>query len=139
ASLRNKLLALFFAITAVAFSVIYFVVVPQLESNLKDQQLSDLKRATDANKARFTTMIGQDVPAGVVDQRVRAAAEATDSRVTLLSIQQSLASGGGSSLRFFVISDSGEERQVPSAPAIAGQAAARRRLTTGLGRVEGVE
>ena len=137
ASLRNKLLALFFAITAVAFSVIYFVVVPQLESNLKDQQLSDLKRATDANKARFTTMIGRDVPASVVDQRVRAAAEATDSRVTLLSVQQSLAGGGSN--RFFVISDSGEERQVPSAPALAGEAVERRRVRTGLGRVEGAE
>jgi two-component system, OmpR family, sensor kinase len=137
ASLRNKLLLLFFAVTALAFSVIYFVVVPQLESNLKDQQLSHLKRAADASKARFTTMIGRDIPAGVVDQRVRAAAEATDSRVTLLSIQQSLA--GGSSLRFFVISDSGEERQVPSAPAIANKAVNRRRVTTGLGRVEGAQ
>jgi signal transduction histidine kinase len=137
ASLRNKLLLLFFAITAVAFSVIYFVVVPQLESNLQDQQLSDLKRAADANEARFTSIIGRDVPAAVVDQRVRAAAEATDSRVTLLSIQQSLAGGG--SRRFFVISDSGEERQVPSAPALATRSVGRRRISTGLGRVEGAE
>jgi signal transduction histidine kinase len=139
-SLRNKLLLLFFAITAVAFSVIYFVVVPQLESNLKDQQLSDLKRAAAGTAPRFAAMIGRDVPAPVVDRRVRAAAEATDSRVTLLSIQQSLTGPrGGGSLRFFILSDSGEEREVPSQPAMARRAIERRRVTTGFDQVGGEE
>jgi signal transduction histidine kinase len=135
-SLRNKLLVLFFAITAVAFSVIYFVVVPQLESNLRDQQLTDLKRAATSTAPRFAAMIGRDVPAPVVDRRVRAAAEATDSRVTLLSIQQSLAGGAGG-LRFFVLSDSGEEREVPSQPAIARRAVEKRKVTTGFDTVHG--
>ena len=60
-SIRNKLLALFFAITAVAFSVIYFVVVPQLESNLRDQQLTDLKRAATSTAPRFTAMTNSRV------------------------------------------------------------------------------
>ena len=38
-SLRNKLALLFFAITAAAFSVIYFYVVPQSESNLRRERL----------------------------------------------------------------------------------------------------
>ncbi|HKF81259.1 MAG TPA: HAMP domain-containing sensor histidine kinase [Thermoleophilaceae bacterium] len=139
-SLRNKLLLLFFGITALAFSVIYFVVVPQLESNLKDQKLADLKRAAKGTQERFSALIGRDVPAPIVDRRVRAAAEATDSRVTLLSIQQSLTgSGEQGSLRFFVLSDSGEEREVPSQPAIARRAVEKRRVTTGFGELNGVE
>jgi two-component system OmpR family sensor kinase len=139
-SIRNKLLFLFFAITAVAFSVIYFVVVPQLESNLRDQQLTDLKRAAASTAPRFAAMIGRDVPAPVVDRRVRAAAEATDSRVTLLSIQQSLVGPrGGGELRFFVLSDSGEERVVPTEPALARRAVERRKVTTGFGTVRSDE
>ena len=138
-SIRNKLALLFFAITATAFSVIYFVVVPQLESNLKDQKLADLKRTAKAEESHFNTLIGQDVPASVVDRRVRAAAEATDSRVTLLSIQQSLGGSGPSALRFFVLSDSGEEREVPSQPAVAREAAESRRVRTGFRRLHGVE
>ncbi|HEY1359731.1 MAG TPA: HAMP domain-containing sensor histidine kinase [Thermoleophilaceae bacterium] len=136
ASLRNKLLLVFFGITAVAFSVIYFVVVPQLESTLRDQQLSDLKRGATSTAPRFSAMIGRDVPAPVVDRRVRAAAEATDSRVTLLSIQQSLVGPRGR-VRFFVLSDSGEEREVPSEPVIARRAVEKRRITTGFGTVNG--
>ena len=136
-SLRNKLLALFFAITALAFGVIYFVVVPQLESELRDQQLSDLQRAAASTEPRFEAMIGRDVPAPVVDRRVRAAAEATDSRVTLLSIQQSL--GGARGLRFFVLSDSGEEREVPSQPRIADRAVESRKVTSGFAIVRGDE
>ena len=82
-------------------------------------------------------MIGRDVPAPVVDRRVRAAAEATDSRVTLLSIQQSL--GGSRGLRFFVLSDSGEEREVPSQPRIADRAVESRKVTSGFAIVRGDE
>ncbi len=42
-SLRNKLALVFFAITAVAFSVIYFSVVTQPESNLEERRLRDLE------------------------------------------------------------------------------------------------
>ena len=38
-SLRNKLAVLFFLITGLAFAVIYFGVVPQLEENLQGQQV----------------------------------------------------------------------------------------------------
>jgi two-component system OmpR family sensor kinase len=131
-SLRNKLALVFFAITAAAFGVIYFIVVPQLESNLEEQSLQDLRRSASAAEARFATLIGRDVPARVVDRRVRAAAEATDARVTLLSIQQSLNPGGeGGELRFFVLSDSGEERLVPQNPELQRKAVRSRRPQTG--------
>ena len=42
-SLRQKIALLFFLITAAAFSAIWFVVVPQLEQNLKERRLSSLQ------------------------------------------------------------------------------------------------
>ncbi len=42
-SLRNKLALVFFAIIAVAFSVIYFSVATQPESNLEERRLRDLE------------------------------------------------------------------------------------------------
>ena len=42
-SLRNKLALLFFAITAASFGAVYFIVVPQLQSKLEDQQMEDLR------------------------------------------------------------------------------------------------
>ena len=38
-SLRYKIAFIFFLVTASAFSVIWFVVVPQLEQNLKERRL----------------------------------------------------------------------------------------------------
>jgi two-component system, OmpR family, sensor kinase len=137
-SLRNKLALVFFAITAGAFGVIYFIVVPQLESNLEDQSLADLRRSAGATESRFANLIGRDVPARAVDRNVRAAAEATDARVTLLSIQQSLnPSGEGGELRFFVLSDSGEERAVPQNPALQRKAVRSRRSQTGFTYLRG--
>jgi signal transduction histidine kinase len=141
ASLRNKLLVLFFAITAAAFSVIYFVVVPQLESNLKDRNAQVLRRAAAVGAPRFSTIIGKDVNARTVDRRVRAAAEAADARVTLASVQQSLGSSPSQRrrVRFFVISDSGEQRPVPLNLSLARKALDSGRSASGFGDVEGTE
>src|SRR2546428_121489 len=79
-----------FEILAALFSVISFVVVPQLESKLKDRNLQDLTSLAVSGNSRFSAIIGSDVPAGVIDRRVRAAAESANARVTLASIQQSL-------------------------------------------------
>jgi two-component system OmpR family sensor kinase len=138
-SLSNKIALLFFGITAAAFAVVYFLVVPQLESNLEDRKLSDLRSAAAAAEGRFSELIGRDVPARTVDTRVRAAAEATGSRVTLLSFQESLTTSGGrrGGLRFFVLSDSGEERRVPLNPGLARRAVESRRARTGFTRLQG--
>ncbi len=51
-SLRQKIAFLFFVITAAAFSAIWFVVVPQLEENLKERRLTSLQNeARDARAA----------------------------------------------------------------------------------------
>ena len=42
-SLRTKLALVFFAIIVAAFGLLYFIVTPQLESNLEQRQLDDLR------------------------------------------------------------------------------------------------
>ena len=129
-SLRNKLAFLFFGITAVAFGVIYFYVVPQLETNLEEQKLSDLRRTAAAAKPTLERLMGRrEVTAGELDRRVRALADAASSRVTLLGVQQSAA--GGRQMRFFVITDSREEREVPENPILAASAVRSDEMRTG--------
>jgi signal transduction histidine kinase len=136
-SLRNKLALLFFAITAAAFGVIYFIVVPQLESNLEERKLEDLRQSAAAAESRFSTLIGKSVPASIIDRRVRAAADATGARVTLISFQESLG-GGSAELRFFyVLSDSREQREVPVNVGLARRAARGNRPTTGFVTLDG--
>jgi two-component system, OmpR family, sensor kinase len=139
-SLRNKLALLFFAITAAAFAVIYFGVVPQLKSNLEDQKLSDLRQVARGARPTLERLMGRrDVAAAELDGRVRAAADTAGARVTLLGVQQSSLGQpeAESQLRFFVITDSREERQVPANPGLAERAVGTRRLQTGFTSLSG--
>ena len=52
-TLRNRLLLLFFAITASAIGFVYLYVVPQLESNLTAQKISRLETQGSAQVARL--------------------------------------------------------------------------------------
>ena len=136
-SVGTKLALVFFAITAAAFSVIYFLVVPQLQSNLEDQKVSDLRHAAVAARPTLERLMGRpDVSAKVLDSRVRAVADSTGARVTLLGVQQSTVAGEH---RFYVISDSREEREVPLNDALAGRAVSSRGLQTGRTTLSGEE
>ena len=55
-SLRNKLALVFFAITAAAFSVLYYFVVPQLETNLVERRLDDLERVARGARPALETL-----------------------------------------------------------------------------------
>jgi sensor domain CHASE-containing protein len=44
-SVRTKLALVFFAIIAAAFGLLYFIATPQLESNLEQRQLDDMRAA----------------------------------------------------------------------------------------------
>jgi signal transduction histidine kinase len=128
-SVGNKLALVFFAITAAAFSVIYFLVVPQLQSNLENQKITDLRRSALAARPTLEGLMGRpDVSAQVLDSRVRAVADSTGARVTLVGVQQSTVPGNQ---RFFVISDSREERAVPLNEALATRAVSSGALQTG--------
>jgi len=135
-SLRNKLALLFLGITATAFAVIYIAVVPQLEANLRAQKLNDLQRVARGAESTLEGLMGrQDISAAELDRRVRAVADATGARITLLGVQQSRQSG--SDAPFYVITDSREEREVPQNPGLERQAARRNGLASGHGTLDG--
>jgi two-component system, OmpR family, sensor kinase len=82
-SLRNKLALVFFAITAVAFSVLYFSVATQPESNLEERRLRDLELLAGIYQDSLARSAGQDIPTEQLAREVRRVAEGTDSNVTL--------------------------------------------------------
>jgi two-component system OmpR family sensor kinase len=135
-SLRNELSLLFFAITAAAFAVIYFLVVPQLESNLEGRRLHDLRQSVVAGRAPLEKLLAGDPRSPEINRRVRRVADSTDSRVTLLNWNQSFAGpqGGGRELRFYPLSDSREaERAFPRDDALARRAVLSEHSRSGFG------
>jgi two-component system, OmpR family, sensor kinase len=119
-SLRNKLALLFFAITAAALGLIYFMVIPQLEDNLEQEQMADLRRVARGAETSLETLIGRgDIRAADLDSRVRSAADAAGARLTLLSVQRS----DDDRTLFFPLSDSHQQRGVPRNPVLERRAA----------------
>jgi signal transduction histidine kinase len=84
-SLRYKIAFIFFLVTAVAFTVIWFGVVPQLESNLKERRLDQLQdEARAARPALELPLVGGRQPgAKEFAERISAAEDSTDSRLTV--------------------------------------------------------
>jgi signal transduction histidine kinase len=84
-SLRHKLALIFFLVTAAAFSVIFFVVVPQLEQSLKEQRLDNLEEEAKGARSALELLPpgGRQPLAKEYGDRVRAAEDATDARVTV--------------------------------------------------------
>ena len=135
-SLRNKLALLFLAITATSFGALYFLVIPQLESNLEEQQLEDLQRRAAASAGTLESLMGRgDITGDTIDRRVRAVAEAADARLTLLGVQQSR----GAPQRYYRISDSSEARATPFNEELATEAVRAGDVRTGRGSLEGDE
>ena len=113
-SLRNKLMLLILGVTASAFGVVYFFVVPQLASSLEDAKLDELTRAaTSSRPALEDLMRDNDATARTLDRRVRAVADSAGARVTLFGVQRSGGRPRRTPERFFVITDSREQRSVP--------------------------
>ena len=85
-SLRNRLAFLFFAITLAAIGVLYLYVVPQLQSRLRDEKLSQLELSARQTVQQIADTVGGDLPAAAVTRVVRAASDTANARVTLLRI-----------------------------------------------------
>ena len=140
-SLRNKLALVFFAITATSLSIILFYVVPQLETDLESRKLDDLQRVAGSSKSSLEALMGRrDVTARELDARVRAVADGADARLTLLGLQRSRGPNGRvdeGDLRFYVISDSREERDVPQNAPLSARAVRSREVTRGAGALNG--
>ena len=71
---------LFFVITAGAILVIYFYVVPQLESNLTSQKLDGLKQDATTYSKPLQDLMESDVPKARLDSLTRRIAEQTGHR-----------------------------------------------------------
>jgi two-component system, OmpR family, sensor kinase len=113
-SLRDKLTLLFFGVTAAAFGLLYLLVVPELESNLRDQKFEELARVAEGTQGRFDRLtLAPNITSPELNGSVERIAIAVDARITLFGIQQSLGRGPGG---FYVISDSREERDYPDNP-----------------------
>jgi signal transduction histidine kinase len=89
-SLRQKIAFIFFVITAAAFSAIWFVVVPQLEHNLKERRLTSLQEEAKAAKPALELPLvgGREPTRKNFAGRIRAAADAADARVTVRDWQR---------------------------------------------------
>jgi signal transduction histidine kinase len=85
-SLRNRLAFLFFAITLAAIAVLYVYVVPQLQSRLRDEKLSQLTAAAKKTIAQLEPTVGSRMPVREVRDAVRATSDAANARVTLLRV-----------------------------------------------------
>jgi two-component system OmpR family sensor kinase len=133
-SVRNRLVLLFFAITAAAVGFVYLYVVPQLDSSLTAEKL----RRLEAIGLRQMEPLGRAMDRGASQAQlrrlVRRMAQDSDARVTLLGVRP----GAAGPEPQFVIADSEFERTavLPSyLPAAA--AASSGRVASGVERVSG--
>ena len=112
-SVRNRLAALIFVITAAAVGFIYLYVVPQLRSNLTAQRLDRLEQVASAEGDRLDRAMGHGASRAQIRRFVMAAGRRADARVTVLRVPSNPSESNT------VIADSKGERTAtaPSYPA----------------------
>jgi len=104
-TVRNRLVVLFFAITAAAIGFVYLYVVPQLQSSLTSEKLSRLEDSGTQQSTRLLRAMREGLSQPQLGALLRRVSQATDSRVTLLGVRDV----GGLPTPAFVISDSQSE------------------------------
>jgi len=122
-SLRNKLALVFFGITGVAFAAIFFIVVPQLRSNLESQRLKELQRIAPAFTSTLESAMNSDINSRQLDELVRSVADSSDAEVTIFGVQRS--SGPPD---FYAISNSHVSTQVDASAWLVRRAYLARRI-----------
>jgi two-component system, OmpR family, sensor kinase len=106
-SIKYRLMLLFFWITAGAILIIYFYVVPQLQSNLTSQKVDDLKHDAVSYSQPLQGAIQREVTVRELDLLTRAVAEQSGAGVTLLGVPRAaLTPSGTGGSPPYVISDS---------------------------------
>jgi len=132
-SLRQKIAFMFFVITAAAFCAIWFVVVPQLEENLKERRLTSLQNeARDARAALQAPLQGGTSPTRTnFTVRIRQAADATDAKLTVMDWQRNWSPERNPG--FYPVDDSKTSALVPFDERLAQRALIRRRMQVGYG------
>ncbi|HKP20453.1 MAG TPA: HAMP domain-containing sensor histidine kinase [Thermoleophilaceae bacterium] len=131
-SLRFKIAFVFFLVTAAAFTVIWFGVVPQLEQNLKERRLDNLQEEARAFRpALELPRVGgrQPAPQRQIAEQIAAAEDATDARVTVQDWQRKATKDRNPG--FYPVADS--EEVVPFDDALARRAALTKRTQRAYG------
>jgi signal transduction histidine kinase len=101
--------------------------VPTLESSLRDQRLNGLSAAADRYSPAMARLIGTSADVRRLDRAVKAAADASGDRVTLLGVNR-----GSYGVQTFVKSDSTEEVEIRDLDfGVAAEAARTGRLQRG--------
>jgi two-component system OmpR family sensor kinase len=133
-SLKNKLALLFFAITGLAFALIFFYVVPQLTSNLEGQRARDLEQVARTTSGLLRSATDRELRAKELDRLVRATADRSAAEVTLLGVQRSNQPQLEGEPPFWVISNSNVDRRVEFNADLAARAVADRKVVTQVNR-----
>ena len=131
-SLRFKIAFVFFLVTAAAFTVIWFGVVPQLEQNLKERRLDNLQEEARAFRpALELPRVGgrQPAPQRQMAEQIAAAEDATDARVTVQDWQRKPTKDRNPG--FYPVYDS--EEVVPFDDGLARRAALTKRIQRAYG------
>ena len=133
-SVRNRLVLLFFAITAAAIGFVYLYVVPQLRSSLTAEKLSRLQQVGIEQSQRLGSAMDAAPTQAQLRRTVRRLSQRAGARLTVLGVRE----GANGPEPAFVVADSGVEREalLPSYPA-ASAAATSGRVSTAVERVEG--
>ena len=127
-SIRTRLTLLFFAITLAAVGFVWIYLTPQLESSLLSEKLRSLESSANAYSGRLNNPF--DLSERQLNSSVRAAAERTSTRVTLLSVRSAEPPDT------YVISDSNQETDISDVDfsTIADQAVEKRTVVSGTAR-----
>jgi two-component system OmpR family sensor kinase len=123
-SVRNRLAALFFVITAAAIGFIYLYVLPPLRSSLTAEKLQRLEQVGTDESGRLAAAMRRGASEEELRRLVRGVAQRTDARVTLLGVRL----GPAGPQPEFVVSDSQFERTaiLPDYPVAAAAATSGR-------------
>ena len=122
-SLGTKLALLFTLITAAAFSVVFFIVVPQLQNTLEKERLTELQRVAPAFAPQIEGALNKEIKAPKLDELVRGVADNADAEVTVYGIQRQT----GRSPQFYVLSNSNVSKTVDASEELATLAFQHRR------------
>src|SRR6478752_170366 len=126
-SIANRLAMLFGAITLGVIAVVYVYVVPPLESSLRNQRLSSLAATAKQSVGQVRSDVVNGVDVRELNRDVSAASDASNARVTLLTINRT-----PSGLQAIPTFDSKTEVEIRDLQfAVAVDAASTKKIATG--------
>ncbi|HSD23270.1 MAG TPA: ATP-binding protein [Solirubrobacterales bacterium] len=133
-TLGNRLVVLITLITAGAIAFVYLYVVPQLESSLTAEKLRRLERLGTEQSPRLARALESGASQAQISELVRATAQTTESRVTLLAVRDA----AGGPVPAFVVADSQSEATALQGRYLTAEAAiSDGHIATGVERVAG--